>query len=448
MTGNPLLPAAAGAAILGLLILLISLWRRRSTTTRQLGVPLHVLAVAAALAVIGLLTPVDPADQGDRDRWLQLALAATVLAGLHLLAVYFFDGVLRGRRGYRIPPLIPRVVTLLVYAFGGLIAFQAIGGGPELGPLLATSAVTSLVLGLALQPILGNFFAGLVISLERPFRINDWVLVDDTEARVVDITWRATHLRTRDNDNLIIPNARIAEQKLVNFYYPHTLHLQRVRVGVHYRTPPYRVTEALLEAAREVPEILERPSPDVYLLEFADSSIVYELRIWIQDIADRPRVENRVRRNLWEVFRQHGITIPFPIRTIEIEPTANRLVSQPAAAQTTVGDETPTHDGHLFVEDGPDRGLSICLDGAVLVGRGTECDLILSDPHVSKTHLRVERVAAERAGHLQVIDVGGHGGTRVGERAVERHVLRPFDRIRLGETVLVYEPRSNPEPSR
>src|SRR5262249_21345195 len=132
----------------------------------------------------------------------------------------------------------------------------------DVGPLLATSAVTSLVLGLALQPILANFFAGLVISVERPFRINDWIQVGDQEGRVVAITWRTTHLRTRDNDNIVIPNAKLADERVHNFYYPHPLHLLRVRVPVHYRHPPYRVRRVLADAAQGVPGVLDKPSAE------------------------------------------------------------------------------------------------------------------------------------------------------------------------------------------
>jgi small-conductance mechanosensitive channel len=127
--------------------------------------------------------------------------------------------------------------------------------------LIATSAVTSLVLGLALQPILGNFFAGLVISIEKPFRLNDWIKVGEQEGRVVAITWRTTHLRTRDNDNLVIPNGKMAEERVLNYYYPHPVHREKVRVGAHYDEPPYRVHRVLLDCAAGVRGVLDSPAP-------------------------------------------------------------------------------------------------------------------------------------------------------------------------------------------
>ena len=88
---------------------------------------------------------------------------------------------------------------------------------------------------------------------------------------------------------------------------------------MHYRTPPYRVKQALLDAADRTEGVLEKPSPEVYLLDFGDSAILYELRIWIEDIAHRPRIGSHCRSEIWEEFRRQGITIPYPIRTLEFE---------------------------------------------------------------------------------------------------------------------------------
>ena len=118
-----------------------------------------------------------------------------------------------------------------------------------------------------------------------PFRINDWILVGDQEGRVTSITWRTTHLRTRDNDNLIFPNAKIAGETVLNYLYPHALHMERIYVGVHYRTPPYRVRAALVSAGGRVDGVLDKPHPQVYTFEFDDSAITYELRVWINDMA-------------------------------------------------------------------------------------------------------------------------------------------------------------------
>jgi small-conductance mechanosensitive channel len=412
------------------LVVVLSLLQRRSAVLRQLRWPSFVSAVAAGALTFAWFGGDLMAD-GGRKAWIAAAMLFA-LASLHFLVVYLFDAHLRARRGLRLPPLIPRVVVGTVYVIGALIAMTLLVEGFDLGPVLATSAVTSLVLGLALQPILGNFFSGLVISFERPFRINDWIQFGTIEGRVVDITWRTTHLRTRDNDNLIVPNSQIASQELVNFYYPHPLHMERVNVRLHYRTPPYRATDALLEAARSVEGVLDKPSPEVYLLEFEDFAILYELRVWMQDIAERPRLESELRRRIWEVFRRRELVIPFPIRTLEIEPRANLLrmaeVAPPEAAEE--------HDAWLFVAEGAERGTSIRIGSQpITVGRAMACNLNISDPKASKMHFRVERGASG----FVVLDLGSSTGTLVNGRPVQRHLLQTFERIRAGDTVLVFE---------
>ena len=92
-----------------------------------------------------------------------------------MIGLYYFEIYLHAKRGMRLPPLLIGVSFLVAYLVVGLLIFRVAFPDVGIAPLLATSAVTSLVLGLALQPILGNFFAGLVITVERPFRINDWI---------------------------------------------------------------------------------------------------------------------------------------------------------------------------------------------------------------------------------------------------------------------------------
>jgi hypothetical protein len=382
----------------------------------------------------------------------------------------------------------------LVYLVTALVTLKLRFPAFDIGPLLATSAVTSLVLGLALQPILANFFAGLVISLERPFRINDWIRVGEhQEGRVVAITWRTTHLRTRDNDNIVIPNAKLAEDRVHNFYYPHPLHLERIRVPVHYKEPPYRVRRVLTDCAAGVPGTLDKPSPDVYLIAFEDSAVIYELRVWIDDVANAPRIASDLRARAWEELRRAGMTIPYPTRTLHLAPrvpsrrperqrpalpaAAARVADTVAAAPATEtsraaggpgaegaepagaersgdpGDLRTAGEDHeaaappgaqedaptlsrLYVLEGPERGRSLALSGlAVTVGRSRACTLPLTDPNASKEHLQI----AWESGSFVLTDLGSSFGTRLNGQAVSRAALSPLDRIAVGDTVMIFE---------
>ena len=405
-----------------MLVALVTWLQRRSFLVRQLVFPLYVGAAAVAVEVFALFRPAGSID-GTR-AWILLFLGAVTL--LRLLGLYLFDIHLRARAGFQLPPLLPRVIMGLVYVISAAITLRVIFPKLELGGLIATSAVTSLVLGLALQPILSNFFAGLVISVERPFRINDWIRVGEHDGRVVAITWRTTHLRTRENDNLVIPNNKLAEERVMNYYYPHPMHLERITVGAAYKDAPYRVRGALLTSAANVPGVLDKPTPEVFVKAFEDSAVLYELRVWTEDVAQAPRLASEIRARIWEQFRKEGITIPYPIRTLELPPRAPRKVDG------REDDPARPRRARLFVMEGQERGRSLDLAGEpVTVGRSRASTLALTEPNASKDHLRI----AWEDGAWVLTDLESSFGTKVNGRPVQRAPLAAFDRIAVGDTL-------------
>jgi small-conductance mechanosensitive channel len=387
-----------------------------------LTVPLVATAVAAALKTFTLLQPGQFPLLDVSASWVLLFVP--VAFAIRLVGLYWFEVHLKSHRGVQLPSLLQPFTMGLAYLAAGFVTLKTVHPALDISPLLTTSAISSLVLGLALQPILGNLFAGVVISLQRPFRINDCVKIGDTFGRVIQVTWYSTHLRTREDDVLIVPNARVSGETVLNYYYPHQLHLERIRVGVHYKTPPYRVQRALLDCVSGVENALEKPSPDVYVLSFDDSAITYELRVWVDDVLAAPRVASQIRAKIWEEFQRRGIVIPFPIRTLELAPRPRRREegARPAA--------------RLFVTDGSDAGLSFDLgEGPVLVGRSKGCGIPLSDAQVSKEHCRIEW---EPTGYV-VTDLGSSFGTRVNGRAISREPLVNLDHLEVGSTTLVME---------
>ena len=416
--------------LLSLLIVTLAALQRRFFWVRQLAFPLYVAAAVATLKTFTLVEPGYRPDALARAllwSWFFLGLITV----FRLVALYLFDIHLTAQKGLRVPPLLPAVTMVLVYLITALVTLRIAFPRLDVAPLIATSAVTSLVLGLALQPILANFFAGLVISLEKPFRINDWIKVGEQEGRVVAITWRTTHLRTRENDNVLIPNSKLADERVLNFYYPHPLHMERVRVSAHLDEPPYRVRRVLVDCVAGVQGVLDKPAPEVYVLAFEPSSISYELRIWIEDVAQAPRIDSDVRARIWEDFHREGIVIPYPIQTLEL------TRRQPSGVETEGAPAGP-RPARLFVAEGPERGLSLALDGGgspATVGRSRTCSLPLTDPNASKEHLRLEW----EDGGWVMTDLGSSHGTRVNGKPAERAELKPFDRIAIGDTVMIFE---------
>ena len=425
------LAVLGSAGLLSLLIVAVAALGRRFFWLRHLAFPLYVGAGVAALEVFHLLEPTyRPAALAEVLGWATLFLG--LITVFRLLGMYLFEVHLTARRGMRLPPLLPAVTMLVVYLVTALVTLRMAFPRLDVAPLIATSAVTSLVLGLALQPILGNFFAGLVISVEKPFRINDWIRVGEQEGRVMAITWRTTHLRTRDNDNLVIPNSKLADERVLNYYYPHPLHLERIKVAAHFDEPPYHVRRVLLDCAAGVSGVLDKPAPDVYLLAFDASAILYELRIWIEDMAQGPKIASDVRSRVWEEFHKERIVIPYPIQTLEISRPEH---PRHAAARQEAREGPPP--ARLYVAEGAERGRSLALDGArpALVGRSRSCALPLSDPNASKEHLKL----TWEDGAWVMTDLGSSRGTLVNGKPAERAELRPFDRIAIGDTVMIFE---------
>lgn len=422
-----MLAVLGSVGVLSLLIVLITALRRRFFWVRQVAFPLYVAAGAATIEIFALLQP------GYQPKVVERVLAWTLLfLGLvtvfRLAGIYLFDIHLTSRKDLRLPPLLPAVAMTLVYLITGFVTLRLTFPEFDVAPLIATSAVTSLVLGLALQPILGNFFAGLVISAEKPFRLNDWIRVGDQEGRVVAITWRTTHLRTRENDNILIPNSKLADERVLNYYRPHPSHMDRIKVGVHYSTPPHRVRRALLDCVAGVPGVLDKPTPEVFLLAFDPSSMVYELRVWVDDVANAPRIQSEIRIRIWEELQREGIVIPYPIQTLEIAPRKH-----PRREADTGEGPRPAR---LYVAEGPERGRSLGLDGEpATIGRSRASSLPLTEPNASKEHLRI----AWEDGAWVLTDLGSSFGTRVNGQPATRAVLRPFDRIAIGDTVMIFE---------
>ncbi len=192
--------------------------------------------------------------------------------------------------------------------------FMAIGTALLREQLLTTSAVGAVVLGFALQDTLGNLFAGLAIQIEKPFRVGHWIQVGEREGQVHEITWRATKLRTKAGQFLVVPNSVIGKEPVLNFSEPTVPTRVEVEVGASYATPPNDVKRAVHEAIANAPLAMRTPEPQVVVKAFGGSSIDYLALFWIQDYAIDRMARDQVRTNIWYTFRRYNIEIPFPIQ--------------------------------------------------------------------------------------------------------------------------------------
>jgi small-conductance mechanosensitive channel len=205
--------------------------------------------------------------------------------------------------------------------------FMVIGTSVMQEKFLTTSAVGAVVIGFALQDTLGNTFSGLAIQVEKPFRVDQWVRIGSLEGRVVEITWRATRLRTKSGDAVIVPNNIVSKEAITNFSEPAGPTRLNVDVGVSYQASPNTVKAVVLTALRDATLLLKAPAPEVLVFEFAPSSITYRIRFWVADYGQDDLARDQVRSCVYYAFRRAGIEIPFPIQVNYRGPKAAALVS-------------------------------------------------------------------------------------------------------------------------
>jgi small-conductance mechanosensitive channel len=198
--------------------------------------------------------------------------------------------------------------------------------GVSLTAVWTTLGVGSVAVALALQDTLGNFFAGVYILADRPFRVGDFIKLDSgQEGMVRRVGWRTTILHTLGNNFVVVPNATMAKAVITNFSAPEPQLGFSIQVSVAYGTDPARVEKALLdavaEAAREHVEGLPRdPRPNVKLNPgFGDSSLDFTLGFQLRDFRDQYLVQSELRKRILARFAAEGIEMPYPTRAVVLD---------------------------------------------------------------------------------------------------------------------------------
>jgi small-conductance mechanosensitive channel/CRP-like cAMP-binding protein len=232
----------------------------------------------------------------------RLAVAAAIINALVTLLI-------NPLREDRVPERVPAILQDAIVI--GLVLLASTFLSQQ---LLTTSAVSAVVLGFALQDTLGNAFAGLAIQSEKPFTVGQWVKVSDFEGRVVEVTWRATKLRSKDGNLIVLPNNLVSKEPIVNYSEPAAPLRLVVDVGSSYEVPPTQVKAAMLEAMRHCSRVLAAPAPEAILLHFDASAITYRARFWIEDYGGDELARDEVRTAIYYAFQRRGIEIPWPIQ--------------------------------------------------------------------------------------------------------------------------------------
>ena len=303
-----------------------------------------VLAVLTVLALVARARARDVMLRADLRGAIWLLVAAIVARLLHrladaagapeaivtvfhvaTLALAAFGGIrlaisgalwLARRQGKHTPKILRDVIDGALYVIASAIILKTTFD-LDLTALVTTSALLSVVLGLALQDTLGNLFAGLSLQVEGPMTPGDWVQIDQHIGQVVEISWRAVKLETRRRELVTIPNNVLAKGVISNLSRRlGGAVFRELFVHVGYGVPPNVVKEHLTAVVVGNPQVLAQPEPEIVLMQFADSGIQYRLRFWVPRYELARFVDDDVLSAAWYRLNRHGLEIPFPVRTV------------------------------------------------------------------------------------------------------------------------------------
>ncbi len=211
---------------------------------------------------------------------------------------------------------IVSVAGYTIVAIGIFMAFNKLG--TEWSQFQWVVAALGVGIGFGLQEIIANFISGLIILFERPVRIGDYVTIGDQSGTITRIQIRATTLADLDNREILIPNKELITGRVTNWTLSNNTTRMIIRVGVAYGTDTDLARETILGAVRSNTKVLETPKPQVFFLGFGDSSLDFEIRVFLRSFEDRYPVSHHIHTDVYRALTAANISIPFPQRDLHI----------------------------------------------------------------------------------------------------------------------------------
>lgn len=243
-----------------------------------------------------------------------------ILVGLMILVTWWISHVLQRLvdRGFKArgvddlgtTAITKRLLHYAVLAIGISIAIQQVG--INLSALFAAGAIFAVGIGFAMQNIAQNFVSGLILLVERAIKPGDIVEVEGRVVRILKMGIRTTIGKTRDEEEIIIPNASLVQATVKNFTLGDPFFRIRASVGVAYNSDMRKVKESLSRAATSISTRLADREPVIFLTDFADSAVEWQVSIWTANAWTSPRLASELREAIWQAFKEDGITIAFP----------------------------------------------------------------------------------------------------------------------------------------
>ncbi len=304
-----------------LLIVLTWLGARRlnalAPLRRQLKLLLIILLISLVIFLLNTPLLQDLSDFSDTLHivWLLLIFLIMVLA-IRLIRFVLFDWLIGRQAKERRLKLVEDLSVVILYAIGILLIadnYLKI----QITPVLATSAIITIVAGFALQNVLGDLFAGLALNFDESLHIGDWIRFGTIEGRIEQLRWRSMKIRTRDGYLVVVPNQNASRETVTVLggtgggQTAVTLTL-----GVSYDNEPDQVMDLIRRKVAQLEGIIPKAPVDIWISSFDDFAVTYTIRYRISDPARMNRSAGELRHHLWYAFKRYNFTIPYPIRTV------------------------------------------------------------------------------------------------------------------------------------
>jgi potassium-dependent mechanosensitive channel len=300
------------------------------------------VAVDGMFLVIGLvlIAPLWGVPHDELSRWAIAALTGFTVGSFRIsvldtaFALAIFIGLMLVTRmlqrvlSDRVLPqtqLEPGIQHSVAAGFGyvGIVIAAALGItalGVDLSNLAIIAGALSVGIGFGLQNIVNNFVSGLILLIERPIKVGDWVVVAGNEGLVRRISVRATEIQTFQRASVIVPNAEFLSNSLTNWTHKDRNGRIEIPIGVAYGSDVRQVEELLLSIANAHEEVLALPEPFVLFMNFGGSSLDFELRCYTENVTRRLRIASALRFEIDAAFREADIEIPFPQHVVHMVP--------------------------------------------------------------------------------------------------------------------------------
>lgn len=221
------------------------------------------------------------------------------------------------RLDHELLPLVRRIASLLYYFIAASVILANFG--VNITALVTTAGVASLAVALAAQETLSNMLGGIVLLVDRPFRVGDVIqLANSTMGEVIEIGLRSTRIKLFDGNALVVPNKEISNQTITNLALPTPLAAIRVTIGVDHSTDMERAKAVLLETLKAHPEVLQEPAPGVWFTAFGQDRLDLFFSCWVASYQVRFRVTDELNMAILKAFRENGIKVPLPGRAVHL----------------------------------------------------------------------------------------------------------------------------------